>query len=270
MDYSSRSSRETPIIAGIRHNRATGGVSRGIPGSGQTYNLQGMDDMDNGEDFAGGDGAERTIRINGEISEEIAEKFALILNRVAEAPGEIHPDAQDDETDDTQERIIRLTGDISEESAEAFIIKLHRIAASPGNIYVIISSDGGDIESGMRIIDALNIAKTKSCTICTIVARAYSMAAFIACIGDVRTMYQHGRLMFHPGRYEGYEEEMTAATLKSMHDELTISDNTFRTILHGVGVSQSLIDTMMSRDVYMGLEDAIANGIINSQETNVI
>lgn len=229
-----------------------------------------VDDIEEESELAGGGSAERIIRITGEISGETAEKFSLILNRVAEPPGEIHPDSQDDDTEDTQERIIRLTGDISDESAEAFIIKLHKMAASPGNIYVIISSDGGDIESGLRIIDALNIAKTKSCTICTVVARAYSMAAFIACIGDVRTMYQHGRLMFHPGRYEGYEEEMTAATLKSMHDELTIFDNTFRTILSGVGVSQNLIDTMMSRDVYMGLDDAIANGIINSQETDVI
>ena len=229
-----------------------------------------VEDMKEESELAGGDGAERIIRITGEISGETAGKITLILNRVAEAPGEIQPDAQNEDIEDTDERIIRLTGDISDESAEAFIIELHKLAASPGNIYVIIASDGGDIESGLRIIDALNIAKTKSCTICTIVARAYSMAAFIACIGDVRTMYQHGRLMFHPGRYEGYEEDMTAATLKSMHDELTIFDNTFRNILSGVGVSQSLIDTMMSRDVYMGLDEAISNGIINSQETDII
>lgn len=180
---------------------------------------------------------------------------------------------QDDENepcDDIQERIIRLTGDISEDSAETFIVKLHKLAANPGNIYVVIASDGGDIESGLRIIDALNIAKTKECTIYTIVARAYSMAAIIACIGDVRTMYQHGRLMFHPGRYEGNEEEMTAATLKSMHDELTMYDNTFRNILYGVGAKQELVDAMMAHDVYMNLDDAIAHGIINSQEINVI
>lgn len=63
---------------------------------------------------------------------------------------------------------------------------------------------------------------------------------------------------------------MTAATLKSMHDELTMYDNTFRNILYGVGAKQELVDAMMAHDVYMNLDDAIAHGIINSQEINVI
>lgn len=182
-----------------------------------------------------------------------------------------------DEDDDflresSAERIIRLTGDISEETSESFIHNLHKVAELPGEISVVISSDGGDVEEGLRIIDALNIAKTKGCPVHTVVSgKAYSMAAYIFCVGDTRTMYPHARLMFHPGRYEGSDgEEMTASTLKSMHDELTMFDNTFRSILRGVGVDPELIERMMNGDVYMSAEEAIAKGIVHSIETQLI
>ena len=84
-------------------------------------------------------------------------------------------------------------------------------------------------------------------------------------------MYPHARLMFHPGRYEGSDgEEMTANTLKSMHDELTMFDNTFRSILKTVGVDGGLIEKMMHGDVYMSSEEAISKGIAHSIETQVI
>lgn len=181
------------------------------------------------------------------------------------------PDDIDYAGDEEAEQIIRLTGDISEESAESFILKLHRVAKVPGVINIIIASDGGDVEEGLRIIDAINIAKLTGHQVKTVIARAYSMAAFISCVGDVRTIYPHGRLMFHPGRYEGSDgEEMTASTLKSMHDELTMYDNTFRSILRGVGVDVELIERMMNGDVYMNAEEAIAKGIVHSIETQLI
>ena len=109
--------------------------------------------------------------------------------------------------DEEAERIIRITGEIDEDSSEKFILLLHRVAKVPGDITVVISSDGGDIEEGLRIVDAMNIAKSKGCRIHTVVSgKAYSMAALITCIGDTRTMYSHSRMMFHPGRYEEAED----------------------------------------------------------------
>jgi ATP-dependent protease ClpP protease subunit len=182
-------------------------------------------------------------------------------------------DEEDFAGESTAERIIRLTGEISEETAEKFALKLHEVAEIPGEITIIISSDGGDIEEGLRIIDSINIAKAKGCPVKTIVSgKGYSMAAFIACCGDTRTMYPHARLMFHSGRYEGMNEDdvLTVSTLRSMEAELTLFNNTFATILRNVGVSEDMIAKMLSGDVYVNAEDAISLGIIHSIETQVI
>lgn len=174
---------------------------------------------------------------------------------------------------DSAERIIRITGEISEETAEKFALNLHRVAETPGEIHVVIASDGGDIEYGLRIIDALNIAKAKGCEIHTCVAgKGYSMSAYIALVGDRRTIYPHARLMFHSGRYEGTGEgdEMTVQVLQSMVDEMSMFNNTFRKLLAGVGLSADMIEKIMTTDVYMNAEEAISLGVIHSIETEII
>lgn len=175
--------------------------------------------------------------------------------------------------DEVAERVIRLTGEISEESSESFIQKLHTVAQVPGEITVVISSDGGDIEEGLRLIDALNIAKHTGSRITTTVSgKAYSMAAYLYLVGDVRTMYPHARLMFHSGRYEGLgdDEVLTESTLKSMTAELSMFNNTFRSILRNSGVDDEMISRMLSGDVYLNAEEAISLGIAHSIETQVI
>ena len=169
------------------------------------------------------------------------------------------------------ERIIRLNGDISDETTEKFLLNLHRVAETPGEIIVIISSDGGDIEDGLSIIDALAIAKSKGCPIHTVVtARAYSMAAYIACCGDTRTIYKHARLMFHPGRYDGSDGELTASELRSMYSEISKYDDVFREILGRFSVPGAMINEMLTRDVYLGSREALSYGIMDDIEKAVI
>ena len=186
-----------------------------------------------------------------------------------------------DETDDgedfaresTAERIIRLTGEISEETSESFILNLHRVAKIPGEIIVIVSSDGGDIEEGLRIIDALQLAKNNGCPIYTVVSgKAYSMSAFIACTGDKRTIYPHSRLMFHASRFEGTDDgrTLTAVELQKMHDELSMCDGVFRELMAKVGLDQATIERMLASDTYVNAEEAISLGLMNSIETAII
>jgi len=182
-------------------------------------------------------------------------------------------DDEDSARENTAERIIRLTGDISEETSEKFILNLHRVAQIPGEIIVIVSSDGGDVEEGLRIIDALRIAKENSCPLRTVVSgKAYSMGAYIACMGDTRTIYRHSRLMFHGSRFEGVEEDkaLTVSELKKMHDELSMHDGAFREILAGVGLPGNVIDRMLSEDVYVNAEEAISLGLMHALETDYI
>lgn len=169
------------------------------------------------------------------------------------------------------ERIIRLTGEISEETSEKFIQNLHSVAETPGEIVVIIHSDGGGLEDGFRIIDAMSVAKIKGCPIHTVVAgKAYSMGAYIACCGDRRTAYEHARIMFHSGRYDGSDGTLTKKELKQMYGEMMAFDIMLSNILRSVGVKEDMIDRMMSSDVYMGPDEAKALGIIQDIEREVI
>ena len=182
-------------------------------------------------------------------------------------------DGDDIAGDSSAERIIRLTGDISEETAEKFILNLKKVAELPGDIIVIVSSEGGDIEEGLRIIDALQCAKNRGCPIHTVATgKAYSMAALVMCTGDTRTMYPHARLMFHSGRYEEFEDgkSLTVTELDKMREEMSMFNGIFRDIMLKVGIPQQLIDRIMVDDVYMNAGEALSLGVISSIESEII
>ena len=96
------------------------------------------------------------------------------------------------------------------------------------------------------------------------------MAAYIACMGDRRTIYPHARMMFHSGRYDLEEDGITADQLKTLLDEMYASNRTFEKILFGVGVPAFKVAEMLSKDVYLGADEAIALGIMQEIETEII
>ena len=182
-------------------------------------------------------------------------------------------DGEDFAQESSAERIIRLTGEISEETSEKFILNLHRVAKIPGEIIVIVSSEGGDIEEGLRIIDAIQLAKANGCPVKTVTSgKGYSMGAYIACTGDTRTIYPHSRLMFHGSRYEGTDDGqvLTVGELQKMQGELSLSNDVFREMLSGLGLDSAMVERMLSGEVYVNAKEAISLGIMNSIETEII
>lgn len=173
--------------------------------------------------------------------------------------------------DNPAERIIRITGEISEETSERFAQNLHQVAETPGEIVVIIHSDGGCIEDGFRIIDAISVARLKGCPIHTVVAgKAYSMAAYIACCGDKRTAYPHARLMFHSGRYDGSDGVLTKTVLKQMYGEMVAFDVMLSNVLRSVGLDEAMVARVMASDVFMGTDEAMGLGLLHGVETEYI
>lgn len=176
--------------------------------------------------------------------------------------------------DSSAERVIRLTGEISEDTAEKFILKLKKVAELPGEIVVVISSEGGSIEEGLRIIDALQVARLRGCTVHTVATgKAYSMSALVFCTGDRRTMYPHARLMFHSGRYEDGEGDgqvLTVKDLDEMRAEMSMFNGIFRDIVVAAGMPEQLVERMMTGDLYMNAGEALSLGIAHSIETEII
>lgn len=179
----------------------------------------------------------------------------------------------EDEEVDIEERIVRLTGEINEDVSEKVVKALHAMCeAEQAPITVAIHSDGGSLEDGFRIIDALNIAKTRGSSIHTIVTgKAYSMAAIILCVGDARTAYTNARIMFHSSRFEeGDMPTLTKTELKDMYEEMSFYDGKFNEILLGIGVPQKTIDLMLSKDYFIDTIEAIRLGIVQSVEHDFI
>jgi ATP-dependent Clp endopeptidase proteolytic subunit ClpP len=173
---------------------------------------------------------------------------------------------------DNEERIIRLTGEISEESADKCVRTIHELCREPGEITLIICSDGGSLDDGFRIIDAMTIARTKGCTVNTIASgKASSMGAMIFCAGVRRTIYRHARIMIHPAFYN---EESGGVTTRNdamnMALELDYYNGLFRNLLSTMSIPQDLLDRMLREDVFLGADDAIKYGIAHEYESEYI
>ena len=173
---------------------------------------------------------------------------------------------------DTEERIIRLTGEITEESADKCIRTLHELCHEPGEITMIICSDGGSLDDGFRIIDAMAISRTKECPVNTVVSgKASSMGAMIFCAGVHRTVYRHARIMIHPAYYNGDTGGTTSRNdAMNMALELDYFNGLFRKLLSNMSIPPELLDRMLREDVYVGADDAIKYGIAHEFETEII
>lgn len=173
---------------------------------------------------------------------------------------------------DTEERIIRLTGEITEESADKCIRALHDLCHEPGEITMIICSDGGSLDDGFRIIDAMAIARTKECPVNTVVSgKASSMGAMIFCAGVHRTVYRHARIMIHPAYYADETGGTTSRNdAMNMAIELDYFNGLFRQLLSYMSIPSELLERMMREDVFVGADDAIKYGIAHGFETEII
>jgi ATP-dependent Clp endopeptidase proteolytic subunit ClpP len=173
---------------------------------------------------------------------------------------------------DSEERIVRLTGEITEESADKCIRALHELCQEPGEITMVICSDGGSLDDGFRIIDAMAIARTKECPVNTVVSgKASSMGAIIFCAGVHRTVYRHARIMIHPAYYTDDAGGTTSRNdAMNMALELDYFNGLFRKLLSNMSIPPELLDRMLHEDVYVGADDAIQYGIAHEFETEII
>lgn len=172
------------------------------------------------------------------------------------------------------EPIIRLVGEIDEEHVSEVIERLGKLSHNSDSVALLIDSDGGSIEEGFRLIDAIHIIQSKNVHVkATVTGRAYSMAAFILCAADERTAYPSARIMTHCARYDGLSENetYTATELKVLYREMEDSDRMMRSVLLSAGVSSENADILLTKtDTYFNVAQAIHLGIIHKEERELI
>ena len=161
--------------------------------------------------------------------------------------------------------IMFLNGDINSITANDFIhqmIALNMDETNNDPIKLIITSNGGDVQSGLAIYDAIKSSKLPVYTIC--IEKAYSMAAIILSAGEKRFIFPHSKVMIHQpivqSQIAGDIENLNSLTenLTSIHQTLIqiLSENTNKTIEE--------IEKAISYDHYFSSEEAIKFHLVDS------
>lgn len=103
-------------------------------------------------------------------------------------------------------RSITMFGDIDEHMFSSVFNNLHILDSTDGTITIYINSDGGDLDQGMAIYDA--IAGCKNYVRMIVVGHASSAASLVLQAADERLMTPSSYIMIHAGEEstEGHPE----------------------------------------------------------------
>ena len=161
------------------------------------------------------------------------------------------------------DRIIFLGEEINSVSANLVVAQLLHLESQDAekDISLYINSPGGEVYSGLAILDTMNFIKPQVSTIC--VGMAASMAAVLLSAGakGKRFCLPHSKVMIHQpsGGAQGQqtEIEIVAEEIKKTRREL----NQILSDASGQPIEKVQADT--ERDNYMSAEQARAYGIVD-------
>ena len=161
------------------------------------------------------------------------------------------------------DRIIFFGTEVTSETANIAVSQLLYLESTdPGkDIKLYINSPGGEVYSGMSVIDTMNFISSDVNTICT--GMAASMGAMMLISGEAgkRGALQHSRIMIHQPlggtRGQASDIEIEAREIMKLKNELyqIISDRT--------GQSFDKVWADADRDYWMTSEEAKAYGMID-------
>ena len=163
-----------------------------------------------------------------------------------------------------KDRIIFLGGPIDDHVANLVIAQLLFLTNEDPkkDIYLYINSPGGAITSGMAIYDTMQFIKPDVATIC--IGMAASMGAFLLAGGakGKRFALPNSEVMIHQpsGGVEGQatDIEISAKRILKMRSKLN------EIMAKNTGQKISKIELDVERDFFMGADEAVTYGIVDS------
>lgn len=168
-------------------------------------------------------------------------------------------------------RIIFVEGEITQETAVETCKALLFLAAENHNLPVdiVINSNGGAVDAGLLILDAMEGSGVEIRTWC--LSRAFSMAALLFSAGSKRYMLKHAELMIHQPLVSATRIEGNVSMIKAVSDSLISTSKVINNILSKhTGKSEEEIETITRTDTYFTATEAIsfglADGIANMKE----
>ncbi len=162
-----------------------------------------------------------------------------------------------------KERIIFLAGPIDFDTANIVIAQMLFLQSEDPkkDITLYINSPGGEVPSGLAIIDTMNHIKPDVSTLC--IGMAASMGAMILSSGakGKRFALPNSEVMIHQpsGGYEGKASDIEIGAKRILKNRAILN----KILVKNTGQTLSKIEKDMDRDFFMDPEEAKKYGIID-------
>ena len=162
-----------------------------------------------------------------------------------------------------EDRIIFVSGEIDDKVANTVIAELLFLESKNKNkeIYLYINSPGGVSQSGLAIVDAINLVKCPVSTIC--IGLCASAAALLLASGEKGKRYilPNSKVMIHQpwGGVQGQITEIEIYLKEGIKDR-----NTYANLLASFcDKDKNVVLKDIERDNYMNAKEALEYGIVD-------
>ncbi|MBP9782213.1 MAG: ATP-dependent Clp endopeptidase proteolytic subunit ClpP [Candidatus Pacebacteria bacterium] len=162
-----------------------------------------------------------------------------------------------------KERIIFLSDEVNHHTASVVIAQMLFLESEDPkkDITLYINSPGGEIQSGLAIIDTMHHIKPDVSTVC--IGMAASMGAMILSQGTKgkRFVLPNGEVMIHQP-LSGVEGQASDIEIKAKHI-LKIKEKLYAMLADATGKTKAQVEKDGDRDYWMSADEAKKYGIVD-------
>ncbi len=167
-----------------------------------------------------------------------------------------------------KERVVFLVGAVDDHMANLIVAQLLFLESEnpDKDIHLYINSPGGAVNAGLAIYDTMQFIKPDVSTV--VVGQAASMGALILAGGAKakRHTLPHARIMIHQP-WGGFQGQATDIEIHA-NEILRIRERLNEILVKHTGQSMETISRDTDRDFFMGGEEAVEYGLIDSVISN--
>lgn len=195
---------------------------------------------------------------------------------VEEFVTEILEETEEVETPEYNDREIPIIGEITPDCIEKYVFPiigmnkeddLEEIPIEKRKpITLYINSNGGCVNTGFAIIDAIKMSKTPIRTV--VLANAYSMGCLIAMAGHERYCFPHASFLIHDG---SVSMEHSTSKFKDFYKYFEkVEDSLKEFIADNTVIPEKLVDKNYRSEWYLGAKEALQYGLVDEILTEII
>jgi len=167
-----------------------------------------------------------------------------------------------------KDRLIFIVGPVEDQMANLIVAQLLYLESENPNkdIHLYINSPGGVVSSGLAIYDTMQFINCDVSTIC--IGQAASMGALLLAGGTKgkRFALPHSRVMVHQPS-AGYQGQVTDISIHA-EEVIALKHRLNEIMAKHTGQSLKQIEKDLERDNFMGAEDSVKYGLIDTVLAN--